>query len=296
MAFDLERIRTSSGKVAKFLRKNSKRPTSDAIHRLRTSTRSLETTFTTLGLDEKGKVRRLLRGLRDVRKRAGKVRDMDVLTADALTVQEHGEQDCLIRLLEHLGTERDRSARKLRRAIATSDPKLRQNLERSSRRLEKLLKRAKENPEDSDAVSATMAKTLQLSSALNSPARLTRKNLHPYRLKVKELRNVLQMSDRADETELVTKLGEVKDAIGEWHDWDELIAIAGKLLDHGPSCRLMKHLKATNDKKYERALSLVGDLRRNYLKAAGSKRRASEARKAPLSTSVLSATSAVAQQ
>jgi hypothetical protein len=42
---------------------------------------------------------------------------------------------------------------------------------------------------------------------------LNKPNLHPYRLKVKELRNVLQMADNADQQEFITRLGEVKDAI-----------------------------------------------------------------------------------
>src|SRR4030095_4608101 len=103
---DIKRVRKSSRKVLKFLSKNSKRPGSDAVHDLRTSTRSLETTFATLGFDSKGKVKRLLRDLSDVRKASGKVRDMDVLTANALSVKQNSEQDCLVQLLEHLGAER----------------------------------------------------------------------------------------------------------------------------------------------------------------------------------------------
>src|SRR2546430_8135357 len=106
MSFDIERIHKATRRVEKFLQKNPKRPSSDAIHNLRTSARSLETAFRTLGLDSKRKVKRLLRGLGDIRKRAGKVRDMDVLSADALTVKPDGEQDCLVQLLEYLGAER----------------------------------------------------------------------------------------------------------------------------------------------------------------------------------------------
>ena len=91
MSFDIERIHKSTRRITKFLKKNAKRPRSNAIHNLRTATRSLETTLITLGLDSKRKVKRVLRGLADVRKRAGRVRDMDVLTADALTIKEDGE-------------------------------------------------------------------------------------------------------------------------------------------------------------------------------------------------------------
>jgi len=152
MSFDIERIQKSTRRVRKFVRKNSKRPSSNAIHNLRTSTRSLETTLTTLRLNSKKTGKRLLRGLADLRKRAGKVRDMDVLAAHALTVNQAGEQDCLVQLLEYLGARRNKSTKKLRRVIARARPQLRRNLKRNSKRLEKLLKQAENNPADSDAM------------------------------------------------------------------------------------------------------------------------------------------------
>jgi CHAD domain-containing protein len=273
MSFDIEKIQKSTRKVRKFLRKNSKRPSSNGVHNLRTSARSLETTFTTLGLNSKKTVKRLLRGLADVRKRAGKVRDMDVLTAHALTVNQGGEQDCLVQLLEHLGAKRNKYTKKLRRVVATDTPQLQRKLKRNSKRVEKLLKQAQTNPADSDAMPAIIAKAKTLSSELSSPARLNRRNLHAYRLKVKELRDVLQLSDRPGDREFLEKLGEVKDAIGEWHDWEELIAMATQLLDHGTSCKLIKHLKDTSNSKYEGALSLTTDLRSNYLASRTPKHR-----------------------
>jgi CHAD domain-containing protein len=67
---------------------------------------------------------------------------------------------------------------------------------------------------------------LKLSIELATPATLNRTNLHAYRLKIKERRYVLEMADDPGNQEFIDKLGEVKDAIGEWHDWEELIAIA----------------------------------------------------------------------
>jgi CHAD domain-containing protein len=295
MSFDIERIQKSTRRVRKFLQKNSKRPSSKAIHNLRTSTRSLETTFTALRLNSKGTVKRLLRDLANVRKRAGKVRDMDVLTAHALTVNQAGEQDCLVQVLEYLGAERNKSAKKLRLVIETDSPQLRRKLKRNSKRVEKVFKEAENNPADSDAMPVVVAKAISLSTELNSPARLTRSNLHPYRLKVKELRNVLQLSERPGDQELLKKLGEVKDAIGEWHDWEELIAIATQLLDHGTSCKLIKHLKDTSNSKYEHALSLTNDLRSNYLTSRTPKHGTRHTKKATVPAPVLRAPSAIAQ-
>jgi CHAD domain-containing protein len=293
MAFDIQRIRKSTRRVTKFLKKNDKRPSSAAIHNLRTSSRTLETSLVTLGLDSKGKVKRLLHDMADVRKRAGKVRDMDVLTADAVTLKQDGEQDCLVQLLEYLGAERTKHVKELRRLINTNTPQLRRHLERNSKRLEKVLRRAEDNRTRSDVIADTMARIIELSSELQSPTRLNRNNLHPYRLKVKELRNVLQLSDRADDHVLLKKLGEVKDAIGEWHDWEELRSITSQLLDHGTSCKLTRRLKKTSDSKYDHALSLANRVRNEYLTAKDRKRGSRVSKTAP-SIAVLKATSAIA--
>jgi CHAD domain-containing protein len=223
-------------------------------------------------LDRKPSIKRLMRDLAKVRKRAGKVRDMDVLTEDALTLKLAGEQDCLVRLLEYLGEERSKYAKKLRRKIESDDPRLQRQLKRDARRLEKLLEQAGRNPE-SKAMPATVAKIKKLASELKSPVRLSKSNLHEFRLKVKELRDILMLSEQTGDAAFLKKLTDVKDAIGEWHDWEELIAIATNLLDHGTSCELLKHLRATSQSKYERALALTSDLRRNFLNDKGPQER-----------------------
>src|ERR1051326_1018315 len=221
---------------------------------------------------------------------------MDVLTADALTVKQDGEQDCLVQLLEYLGVERNKYARRLRQAIKAAGGRLRRNLKRSSKCLEKSLERSgNDGPVDADAVPTTMARTIKLSTELNLPRRLNRKNLHPYRLKVKELRNVLQLSEQTGDNEFLEKLGEVKDAIGEWHDWEELIGIAKQLLDHGPACKLIKDLHENSNSKYERALFITGRFRSKYLESGKPGRGTGPGKIAPFSAPVFRATSAIAK-
>ena len=140
-----------------------------------------------------------------------------------------------------------------------------------------------------------MATALQLASRLKTPARLSKRTLHSYRLKVKELRDVLQMADATEHHSFIDKLSEVKDSIGEWHDWDELSGIARELLNHGSRCKLLRQLKVARDTKYDRAVLLANEMRNTYLpwraKAGTSKGR--QARR--LARPVLIATSAIAE-
>jgi CHAD domain-containing protein len=174
-----------------------------------------------------------------------------------------------------------------------SGPQVPRDLKKSSERLKKLLRKPESTSSATwDAVPATIAKAIQLSSALTTPTVLNRKTLHPYRLKVKELRNVLQLSEQSGDEDFFDALGAVKDAIGEWHDWETLVTIAGQVLAHGRSCKLIKRLQLMSDEQYDRALSITNRFRSKYLKAA--KHAPRGMKNGALSARVLRATSAIA--
>jgi CHAD domain-containing protein len=294
MPVDSDRIEKPIRKVRKFLKRAPKIPTPDEVHDLRTNTRRLEATIQAFGLDSNGNEQQLLRELKRLHKRAGKVRDMDVLTEDASNIHLDGEQSCVVQVLEHLGTERNRFAKKLRALVKKNGSQIRQLEKRSLKDLEKLLQNGKNSR---TAPVEAMANALQLSSEFASPARLDRKNLHAYRLKVKELRYVLQLASDSDNLPLVEKLGEVKDAIGEWHDWEELIGIANAVVDHEPNCKLLREMKSISNSKFAHALTVANEMRDTYFpKAAPTNGSKSRDSKSPLvlTRPVLTAISAIA--
>src|SRR5262249_25405154 len=109
-----------------------------------------------------------------------------------------------------------------------------------------------------------MSQVLDLEDQLGNWPRLTAQNLHPFRLKVKELRYILQLDEKADSA-FIRNLGQVKDAIGEWHDWTELQAIAGKVIDHEQDCPLMKVIRTTTREKLGDAVAVTEKIRHRYL-------------------------------
>ncbi len=58
----------------------------------------------------------------------------------------------------------------------------------------------------------------------------------------------------------------VKDTIGEWHDWEELVAIAKTKLDHRANCGLVHDLGKIGDSKYRNALALAKNMRAKFLR------------------------------
>ena len=57
-----------------------------------------------------------------------------------------------------------------------------------------------------------------------------RHNIHDFRLRVRELRTLLQLNP-GSHTKLIDALDHLKDVIGEWHDWYELSKFAGAILN-----------------------------------------------------------------
>jgi CHAD domain-containing protein len=88
-----------------------KRPSPEQVHNLRTRTRRIEA----LTLTSRRNERPLLQELAPVRRKAGKVRDMDVFTGFSASLHSDQREDqSVIELLEYLGAERYRRCRKLR--------------------------------------------------------------------------------------------------------------------------------------------------------------------------------------
>jgi CHAD domain-containing protein len=268
MALDADRIRKTSRILRKLLKKAPKLPTPGQVHDLRTNIRRLEAASEALDPNPRRKERRVLRHLRRIRKRAGKIRDMDVLTDNAASVRVAQEQDCAVQLLEYLGSQRYKHSRRLHAAMRGDGRNIAGAVKRLSTRLTKLIPGpARDSSNGQPAAPAeAAAAAIQLAARLTRPSTLNHSNLHPYRLKVKELRDVLRLADKPADQEFVNTLDGVKDAIGEWHDWEELIAIATDVLDHGASCKLLAKFKEISREKYDRALALTNRMRKHFLR------------------------------
>ena len=265
MALDRNQVLKPVKKLRKVVKKIDRQPSPETIHDLRTNTRRFEAMLEALALDPQDIGKPALKRLTRFRKRAGKVRDMDVLTSYASQVHVDGEDECAIQLLENLGMQRRKQAKRLYSVVQKHRPDVRSALKRAPAVVEKCIRKNGGRRSTEVQVPDAAGAAVKLTADLAEPQHLSRTNLHPYRLKVKELRNVLRMAAGESNAKFVDQLGEVKDAIGEWHDWEELSAIAKDTLDHGRRCRLLTELKHITDRKFEHALALTETFRKKYL-------------------------------
>jgi CHAD domain-containing protein len=80
MALDPERAAKPVPKLRKLLKKMPAVPNADDIHSVQTSSSRIEVMIHALSLDLRHSNRQVLKQISKLRKRAGRVRDMDVLT------------------------------------------------------------------------------------------------------------------------------------------------------------------------------------------------------------------------
>jgi CHAD domain-containing protein len=261
-------------KLRKAIEKIRKDSSPDVVHKLRTRLRRMEAMVAALALDSRKNERLLLRALKPLRCKAGRVRDMDVLTEFASRPHVHDEEKRSIQLLEHLGAEREWRAGKLENRARTEYPEIRRRLKKCAAFLDKTLQNdgkshAKASSRSRQWEAQASALALQLESELRDWPALNRGNLHLFRLKVKKLRYVLQLAERND-NKFVSALGEVKNAIGEWHDWQDLSELAKEVIHH-PGRRLRQAIDRIARERFESAVASANRLRRKYLYGQGQK-------------------------
>jgi CHAD domain-containing protein len=251
-----------------------KNPQPERVHKLRTSARRVEAIAAALPEVYGKNSRRLVKSIEPLRKAAGGVRDMDVLTANLrkLVQSSAGDSvDSLNRLIDHLESMRLEGAGELRQKLERKQKTARRNLQQFSRKLHSALNTA-------TAASNGPARNGHHGNGANPTAKhlarelaewpaLDADNIHDFRLNVKELRYIMQLDKSAD-SGFVGELGKVQRRIGEWHDWQQLAEIAHEFLEPERDYRLLNKIGETMRLKLDQALAAASSLRRQYLRSA----------------------------
>ena len=244
--------------LRKSLKKASGQPSPKEVHDLRTRARRVEAALHALLLDQRRKGRKILKEITPVRKRAGKARDMDVLIRLVSSLDVPSDDDCRLRLIGYLSRRRFAGARKLHSVIR----KRRNSAANHLRRCSRAIRRNHSNKKEQQQWAADAAAiSLQLSEEIRNWPKLTTKNLHQFRLKVKSCATF--WSFQAIRT-LVKALGNVKNKIGDWHNWVELSAVARDTLSHRESCAVLKQIRSRTQKYLREGIAEANRMRMRY--------------------------------
>lgn len=239
-------------KLERDLIKLSSKPRPAHVHRFRTGTRRLQILLGELSTKPDNRHKKLLKLLSRLRKRAGKVRDLDVQLAALRSLKIPQEPRRKTQLVNHLIEVRAQQEKKLRKA-ADKD---------TVREIRKRLKRAEKNfkPEairDPLVVARGMLHTIERGDA---PA--TEALLHQYRILSKRARYAAEFAkDSAESQRFIADLKHIQDALGDWHDWLTLTQTAIKHLGEVHESSLVAELRNVTGAKFRHCVTVLSHLR-----------------------------------
>ena len=295
MAVDHQRTQHLFKKLSQLLGQNASRPHPEAVHDLRTITRRVEALLDALTVEPDRKQRKLLRRLKRLRRRAGRVRDIDVQILALRTLKIGRDAGRKAQLARYLGDRRSRRERKLRRAL---DPGTIRDLRRRLSRAEKALLAPPPAPRPVAAAAkaapgaatppAPREEIQPVSLALRMFATIakqqgafTEATLHRFRTRSKRVRYVAEMAgDDPEAKRMVAQIKRMQDSIGDWHDWLTLTQTAQKLFAEPVDGPLIAALRNVTRAKFMEATRHASDLKRSLLDRAQAAAKAAAAKPA----------------
>lgn len=237
-------IREQFRKLERRLSALAHKPNAKNVHGFRTSSRRVEALIREVSEKRSGNDKKLLKRLSRLRKRAGKVRDVDAQLAALRSLRFPQEASRKARLVHLLGESRVRCQKRLKKEL---DEKLIDEVRRRTRRAAKHFTLAP----DCSPVSA--AKRMMAALGVSDPG--DEQALHHYRIVGKRARYVAELAKDDPQAEpLLEQLKRMQDRIGEWHDWLQLTARAQKLFGGPGDSALVAALRNITRAKYRLAV------------------------------------------
>jgi CHAD domain-containing protein len=262
-----ERSQSLSRDLAKFVAKLSEGVSEKGVHRLRTTIRRLETLVDAGVPRLRRKQKKALDDLRVLRKRAGKVRDLDIQIALLGSIGNGSASADRRSLAEVLKARRERQVARLVLASKKLD----------SAKLFDRLARIADDAGLEETPATTVLEELQerlsqLAQEYGSRRSLKPARLHKLRIQVKLLRYRAELAQSAPgQEELIEKLRYVQGLIGEWNDWGMLAESADEHFRERVNCALLVEIRSLLAARYSAADSAAANLLTAYAPAGRKK-------------------------
>ncbi|HXP47756.1 MAG TPA: CHAD domain-containing protein [Terriglobales bacterium] len=242
-----ERVQFVFQKLERDLTKLSARQPMEAVHSFRTTTRRLQTLLAQLITERDRNQRKLLKLLDEIRRRAGKVRDLDVQLAALRSLKTPQEPRRKTQLMQGLLELR-----------AKQEKKLRKNLTKETvREIRRRLKRARKTDLNGARDPLSLARQI-LKSAAPAAGALDDDTLHRYRIAVKSARYAAEFAPKSPESDrFIAQLQRLQDALGNWHDWMTLTNTAAARLGDISQSSLVAAIHNVTGGKFRHAIATL---------------------------------------
>jgi CHAD domain-containing protein len=247
-----EQTRATFRKLARQMSKLAGKLAPESVHKFRTSSRRVEVLVSELAENRSGNDKKLLKLLGRLRKKAGRVRDLEVQSAALRSLKIPQEPARKSQLMRTLAEERAKREKKLAKALDKQTvADVRRRLKRTAASLE--------IPKNTDPLSLARRKLTDLEVDQGA---VTEKTLHQFRIAGKRARYVAELAGKdAEATRLIAMLNHMQDVIGDWHDWIQLADKAEKLFGGVQDSALVSALRNITRAKFRQAVNTLTETR-----------------------------------
>ncbi len=247
-----ENTRATFRKLSRQLSKIAAKPAPENVHKFRTSSRRVEVLVSDLAERHNGNDKKLLKLLARLRKKAGRVRDLDVQSAalSSLKIPEQAVRKS--QLMRTLAEERSQREKRLAMSLDRKTvAEVRKRLKRAAASLE--------IPRNADPLALARQK---LNALEVDQGGVTEQTLHQFRIAGKRARYIAELAGKnAEATRLIALLNRMQDVIGDWHDWVQLAGRAENLFGGVQESALVAALRNVTRAKFRQAVNTLTETR-----------------------------------
>ncbi len=248
MAISSEQVQSIFRKTERELARLSSEKHAKAIHGFRTSAGRLETLLEKIAPRRDRNQKKLLKMLHAIRRRAGKVRDLDVQLEALRSLKIPQEPRRKTQLMQGLIELRLKREVKLRKLLHKSD----------IREISKRLKQAYKTFETEGARDPLVIARQMLASGISAGPAMDAEKLHRCRIAVKRARYAAELAEKSPAaTQFIAELKRMQDALGNWHDWQLLTETAKQRLGEVNQSSLVALLHNVTQGKFRHAVNAV---------------------------------------
>jgi CHAD domain-containing protein len=256
MPVDQEHAQLVFQKLGRQFAKLATKPQPGSVHQFRTYSRRLEVLLEELTPELTRNDKRLLKMLRKLRRRAGRVRDLDVQIVALRSLKSAQDARRKTQLLGTLAEMRIQRERKFSQSL---DGK-------TIRELRRRLKKTQNTHHFAPGIEPLRVAVLIMAEVSEPKVQITEEVLHQYRISGKRVRYVTELAGKTPEAErFIGSLKEMQDALGDWHDWLLLRQTAEKILGARQDSPLLSALRNVTGAKFRHALQVVSEVRATFL-------------------------------
>jgi CHAD domain-containing protein len=252
MPIDLKRSRMAFQRLGREVSKLLKEPAPQSVHKFRTNSRRVEALLSEVAPELNRNDKKLLRLLSRLRKKAGRVRDLDVEIASLRSLKIPEGNGHKSQFVDALVQERAKREQKLAKAFnrETAD-ELRKRLKRAVGEID--------IPKNIEPLTLTLSKLARLG---REHVPLTEKTLHQYRIIGKRARYIAELANHDSEAKhVVDQLKHMQDVIGDWHDWLKLTQKAEAIFGGVRESALVAMLRNVTQAKFRQSVDAVAETR-----------------------------------